>query len=105
MHPQWRSSPHQSAKVSSMCLQPKDHLEGTKVAVFPSLCAPQKDQSCSAADWRSPKVDDQEDDGRPGYPRRSGQPRDGRWWDTDEATREEEPVQASAVALHDVTVF
>ena len=30
-------------------------------------------------------------------------PRGGRWWDTDEATREEGPVQASAVALHDDT--
>ena len=38
MPPQWRRSPHhQSAKVSSKCLLAKDHLEGTKVAVFPSL--------------------------------------------------------------------
>ena len=34
------------------------------MAVFPSLCAPQKDQSGSAADWRPPKSGDQEDDGR-----------------------------------------
>ena len=34
---------HISSPVSSMCLRAKDHLEGTKVAVFPSLCAPQKD--------------------------------------------------------------
>ena len=34
------------------------------MAVFPSLCAPQQDQSGSAADWRSPKSGDQEDDGR-----------------------------------------
>ena len=86
-----------------MCLRAKDHLEGTKVAVFPSLCAPQKDQSGSAADWRPPKSGDQEDDGRPGYPKRSRRPSDGRWWDADEAMREEGPVQAIAVALHDVT--
>ena len=33
---------HISSPVSSMCLRAKDHLEGTKVAVFPSLCAPQE---------------------------------------------------------------
>ena len=59
-----------------MCLRAKDHLEGTKVAVFPSLCAPQKDQSGSAADWRPPTSVGQEGDGRPGYPRRSGRPRE-----------------------------
>ena len=42
MHPQWRCSPHQSARVSSLCLRAKDHLEGTKVAVFPRYCAPQE---------------------------------------------------------------
>ena len=31
-----------SRVVSSMCLRAKDHLEGTKVAAFPSLCAPRK---------------------------------------------------------------
>ena len=31
---------HISSPVSSMCLWATDHLEGTKVAVFPSLCAP-----------------------------------------------------------------
>ena len=35
-----------------------------------------KDQSGSAADWRSPKSGDQEDDGRPGYPKRSRRPRE-----------------------------
>ena len=30
------------------------------MAAFPSLCAPQKVQSGSAADWRSPTTDDQE---------------------------------------------
>ena len=44
------------------------------MAVFPSLCAPQKDQSGSAADWRSPKSGDQEGDGRPGYPQGAGDP-------------------------------
>ena len=33
---------HISSPVSGMCLWAKDHLEGTKVAVFPSLCAPQE---------------------------------------------------------------
>ena len=65
---------HISSPVSSMCLRAKDHLEGTKVAVFPSLCAPQEDQSGSAADWRSQASDDQEDDGRPSYPKRSRRP-------------------------------
>ena len=44
------------------------------MAVFPFPCAPQKDQSGSAADWRSPKSGDREDDGRPGYPRGAGDP-------------------------------
>ena len=100
MPPQWRCSPHQSAKVSSECLRAKDHLEGTKVAVFPFPCAPQKDQSGSAADWRSPKSGDREDDGRPDHPR-GRRPRDGRWWDTDGVRPKSTPVQASAVALHD----
>ena len=33
---------HISSPVSSKCLRAKDPLEGTKVAVFPSLCAPQR---------------------------------------------------------------
>ena len=49
---------HISSPVPSMCLRAKDHLEGTKVAVLPSLCAPQEDESGSAADWRSPKSDE-----------------------------------------------
>ena len=49
---------HISSPVSSMCLRAKDHLEGTKVAVFPSLCAPHEDQSGNAADSRSPKSGD-----------------------------------------------
>ena len=32
--------------------------------VFLRYCAPQKDQSGSAADWRPPKSGDREDDGR-----------------------------------------
>ena len=103
MPPQWRCSPHQSAKVSSLCLRAKDHLEGTKVAVFPCPCAPQKVQTGSAADWRSPKSGDREDDGRPDDPRRGRRPRDGRWWDTDGVRPKSAPVQASAVALHDDT--
>ena len=62
------------------------------MAVFPSLCAPQKDQSCSEAD-RSPKSGDQEDDGRPGHPQGAGDPE----------AADGGPVQASAVALYDVT--
>ena len=43
----------------------------------PRASAPhKKDQSGSAADWRSPKSGDQGDDGRPGYPKRSRRPRD-----------------------------
>ena len=40
---------HISSTVSSMCLRAKDHLEGTKVAVFPRYCAEQKVQTGSAA--------------------------------------------------------
>ena len=40
---------HISSPVSSMCLRAKDHLEGTKVAVFPRNCAEQKVQTGSAA--------------------------------------------------------
>ena len=95
---------HISSPVSSLCLRAKDHLEDTKVAVFPRYCAPQKVQTGSAADWRPPKIGDQEGDGRPDHPRR-GQATQ-RWQVVGyghEATREEGPVQASAVALHDDT--
>ena len=61
---------HISSPVSSMCLRAKDHLEGTKVAVFLRYCAPQEVQSGSAADWRSPRSGDQEDDGRSSYPKK-----------------------------------
>ena len=67
---------HISSPVPSMSLRAKDHLEGTKVAVFPRYCAPQEDQTGSAADWRPPRSGDQGDDGRPGYPKRSRRPRD-----------------------------
>ena len=40
---------HISSPVPSMCLRAKDHLEGTKVAVFPRYCAEQKVQTGSAA--------------------------------------------------------
>ena len=40
---------HISSPVSSKCLRAKDDLEGTKVAVFPRYCAPQKVQTGSAA--------------------------------------------------------
>ena len=40
---------HISSTVSSMCLRAKDHLEGTKVAVFPKNYAKQKVQTGSAA--------------------------------------------------------
>ena len=39
-------------QVSSLCLRAKDHLEGTKVAVFPRNCAEQKVQTSSAAAHR-----------------------------------------------------
>ena len=44
------------------------------MAVFPRYCAPQKGPSDSAADWRSPKSGDQEDDGRPDHPQGAGDP-------------------------------
>ena len=40
---------HVSSTVSSMCLLAKDHLEGTKVAVFPRYGAENKVQTGSAA--------------------------------------------------------
>ena len=40
---------HISSPVPSMCLRAKDHLEGTKVAVFPRNCAEHKVQTGSAA--------------------------------------------------------
>ena len=52
----------------SLCLRAKDHL--------PEYCAPQEVQSSSAEDWRPPKSGDQDDDGRPGYPKRSRRPGD-----------------------------
>ena len=65
---------HISSPVPSMCLRAKDHLEGTNSAVSPASAPREKDQSGSAADWRSPKSGDQEDDGRLGYPKRSRRP-------------------------------
>ena len=44
------------------------------MAAFPSLCAPQKVKAGSAAVWRPPRSGDQEADGRPGYPQRTGRP-------------------------------
>ena len=46
---------HFSSPVSSMCLRAKDHLEDTKVAVFPRYCAPQDRQHSGLAateEWR-----------------------------------------------------
>ena len=40
---------HISSPVPSMSLRAKDHLEGTKVAVFPRNCAEEKVQTGSAA--------------------------------------------------------
>ena len=40
---------HISSTVSSLSLRAKDHLEGTKVAVFPMYCAENKVQTGSAA--------------------------------------------------------
>ena len=74
MPPQWRCSPHQSAKVSSMCLRAKDHLEGTKVAVFPSLTGGHR------------RVATRKTTGDPAT-YGSGRPRGGRWWDTDRVRR------------------
>ena len=63
-----------SRDVSSMCLRAKDHLEGTKVAAFPSLLRPTESPDQQRSGWRPPRSGDQEGDGRPGYPRRSGRP-------------------------------
>ena len=54
-----RQSPLQLKSVQHVACGQKDHLEGTKVAVFPSLCATQQDHSGSAADWRPLKSGDQ----------------------------------------------
>ena len=61
-------------RVHACACGQKDHLEDTKVAAFPSLCAPQKVQAGSAAVWLPPRSGDQEGERRPGYPRRSGRP-------------------------------
>ena len=45
------------------------------MAAFPRYCAPQQDQSGSAADWRPPKSGDQKGDGRPDHPQGAGDPR------------------------------
>ena len=65
---------HISSTVSSMSLRAKDHLEGTKVAVFPRYCAEKQSPDRQRSGWRPPKSGDQEDDGRPGYPKRSRRP-------------------------------
>ena len=67
---------HLSSPVPSMCLRAKDHLEGTKVAVFPRYCAEQQSPDWQRSGWRPPRSGDQEDDGRPDYPKRSRRPRD-----------------------------
>ena len=73
MPPQWRGSPHQSAKVSSLCLRAKDHLEGTRVAVFLRFCAHEKTSPATQRAGGHRRVA-REDDGRPGYPRGAGDP-------------------------------
>ena len=74
---------HVSPKSTSARVQHvpvgKRHLEGTKVAAFPSPRAPHEDQPGSATDWRSPKSVDQGDDGR--LPSEIGnRPRDTAEW-------------------------
>ena len=44
------------------------------MAVSPRYCAKQKSPDQQHSDWRPPKSDDQGDDGRPDYPKRSGDP-------------------------------
>ena len=84
-----------------MSLRAKDHLEDTKVAAFPSPCAPQKVQASSAAVWRSPTSGDQEGDGRSGYPRRSGRPnaRESSEW-VRVSTASKKARRTGAVLLH-----
>ena len=50
---------HISSPVPSLCLRAKDHLEGTKVAVFPRDCAPntqspdrQRSGLAATEEWR-----------------------------------------------------
>ena len=74
MHPQWRCSPHQSAKVSSMCLRAKDRLWTPRWRPSRASAPHRKTSRGSAVDWRSPTSDDQEYDGRPDHPQGAGDP-------------------------------
>ena len=103
MPPQWRCSPHQSAKVSSLCLRAKDHLEGTKVAVFPRYCAPQKVQTGSAAAGGHRGVATRKATGDPATHGGAGDPETADGGIRTECTREKAPVQAIVVVLHDLT--
>ena len=50
---------------------------------LPEVLRPTESPDRQRSGWRPQRSGDQEGDGRPGYPRRSGRPRDGGWWDTD----------------------
>ena len=65
---------HISSTVSSLSLRAKDHLEGTKVAVFPRYCAENKVQTGSAAAGGHRRVATRKTTGDPGYPKRSRRP-------------------------------
>ena len=61
---------HISSPVPSLSLWAKDHLEGGLSEELRRTESPDRQRS----GWRPPKSGDQEGDGRPGYPKRSGRP-------------------------------
>ena len=69
--PRERTPEGRALCTAMACFRAKDHLEGTKVAVFLRYCAPKHDQSGRAG---PPKSGDQEGDGRLGCPKRSRRP-------------------------------
>ena len=80
-------SPHAAqGTCPRLCLRAKDHPEDTKVAAFPSLCAPPKVQAGSAAVFRPP---------------RSGRPceRESRAW-VRETVASKKARRTGAVELH-----
>ena len=73
---------HVSSTVSSMCLRAKDHLEGTKVAVFPRYCAENKVQTGSAAAGGHRRVATRETTGDLATRRGAGDPETRAEWTT-----------------------
>ena len=65
---------HVSSLVSTLVPAGKRPPEDTRWRS--SRASAPHNKTSRAADWRSPKSGDQEDDGRPGYPTRSRRPRE-----------------------------